>query len=121
MCAAVVYIVERHYRGPGEEIIYGTWEVPDYPTTEPVYFRFTPDRRFAMGFNAEGEFSGGTMGTWSAGGSYIYLRFAATEHEPPRVQILRIVDITAEAIRVRHSRDGHVSTYRRVRFPSEGI
>jgi hypothetical protein len=116
--SALVYSYERYYRGPGESALYGTWQVPDFPSDEPVYFQFNPDQTFSMCSVFEGKLSPFTTGRWYAGGPNIYLRFSADGIREARPLILHIVDIQAEEFRVRYSRDGRVVTYRRAHLDS---
>src|SRR4051812_1636398 len=103
---SAIYMYERHYRGPGEEVLYGMWEAPDFfDSGDTSYFLFHPDQTFSLGGIYDGEFSPSMDGRWYAGGSNIYLRFSADHIGLNRPIILHIVDI--------HSRDFHVSLIRR--------
>ena len=116
LIAALIYVYETHYRPPGAEVLYGTWEVPDYHVSvDPVYYRFDPDHRFTMGVGVAPR-EPNPIGTWHAGGRFIYIRFHRSEtSDPPRLIILRIIDIQPNELRVSHSLDDDaVSIYRRV-------
>ena len=115
---AVVYTFERYHRGPGEEVLYGTWEVRGYFVDDPMYFRFDPDHRFCMGSASDGKFIPGIAGRWYAGGRSIYIRFTDDGIDARRPLILHIVDIQDDALQIRYGREGEVTTYRRVRLDS---
>ena len=110
--AGVAY--ERYYRGPGEEILYGTWEAVDFLDGDTIYFHFRVDQTFTAGGLFEGEFSRFADGTWYAGGPNVYIRFSADDlRAPTRVIVFHIVDVQPNALRVRLFRDGLVYTFRR--------
>ena len=117
---AFIYGVERYYRGPGEEILYGTWEGPaDYHGSD-AYIQFDADHTFSLWDRAwfarpdsKPEFV--TKGRWYAGGRFVYLRFPSTYRpDGPALQILHIDDISPREFRLRQSRDGEVYVFRRV-------
>jgi hypothetical protein len=115
--SALVYIYERYYRGPGEEVLYGTWDVPDFPD-EPVYIQFNPDQTFSICGLYEGKLNACTTGRWHAGGPNIYLRFNDETMKGQRPWIAHIVEISQNEIRVRWWRDGAVATWKRVSLSS---
>jgi len=111
---ATVFVYERYYRGPGEEILYGTWEAVDFLDGDTIYFHFRPDQTFTAGGLFEGEFSPFADGRWYAGGPNIYIRFSADDmRAPTRVIVFHIVDIQPNELHVRLLRDGLVYTFRR--------
>src|ERR1051325_5935474 len=83
LSAGGVYIYERDYRGPGEEILFGTWEAADFIDGETGYFRFKPDQTLQYGIFFEDEFRPVMDGRWYAGGSNIYIRFSADDMHAP--------------------------------------
>jgi hypothetical protein len=114
-----VFVYERYYRGPGEDILYGDWEAVDFLAGDTIYFRFRPDQTFTAGGLFEGEFNPFSDGRWYAGGPNIYIRFSADDiRAPQRVIILHIVDIQPKEVHLRLTRDGQIYTFRRVTLNS---
>jgi hypothetical protein len=112
--SAAVGVYERYYRGPSEEILYGTWEAVDFLDGETIYFHFRPDQTFTAGGLSEREFNPFANGRWYAGGPNIYIRFSADEmRRPTRVIVFHIVDIQRNELHVRLLSDGLVYTFRR--------
>jgi hypothetical protein len=117
--ATVAYIYERYYRGPGEEVLYGTWEAVDFIDGDSIYFRFRPDQTFTAGGLFEGELNPFSRGRWYAGGPNIYIRFSADDMQrPQQVIVFHIVDIKPNEVHVRLLRDGQVYTFRRATLKS---
>jgi hypothetical protein len=114
-----VFVYERYYRGPGEDILYGDWEAVDFLAGDTIYFRFRPDQTFTAGGLSQGEFNPFSDGRWYAGGPNIYIRFSADDiRAPQRVIVLHIVDIQPNEVHLRLTRDGQVYTFRRVTLNS---
>ena len=117
--ATTICVYERYYRGPGEEILYGTWEAVDFLDGETIYFRFKPDQTFTAGGLSQGEFSPFSDGRWYAGGPNIYIRFSADDiGAAMRVVVLHIVDVQPSEVHVRLLRNGQIYTFRRVTLKS---
>ena len=114
-----VFVYERYYRGPGEDILYGDWEAVDFLADDTIYFRFRPDQTFTAGGLFDGKFNPFSDGRWYAGGQNIYIRFSADDMRvPTRVIVFHIVDIQANVVHVRLLRDGQVYTFRRATLKS---
>ena len=114
-----VFVYERYYRGPGEDILYGDWEAIDFLAGDTIYFRFRPDQTFTAGGLFEGEFNPFADGRWYAGGPNIYIRFSADDiRAPQRVIVLHIVDIQPSEVHLRLTRNGQVYTFRRATLKS---
>jgi hypothetical protein len=114
-----VFVYERYYRGPGEDILYGDWEAVDFLAGDTIYFRFRRDQTFTARGLSEGEFNPFSEGRWYAGGPNIYVRFSADDiRAPQRVIVFHIVDIQPNEIHVRLIRDGQVYTFRRATLKS---
>ena len=114
-----VFVYERYYREPGEDILYGDWEAVDFLGGDTIYFRFRPDQTFSAGGLFEGEFNPFSDGRWYAGGPNFYIRFSADDiRAPQRVIVLHIVDIQPHEVHVRLKRDGQVYTFRRATLKS---
>ena len=105
---------ERYYRGPGEDILYGTWEAVDFPDGDSTYFELRSDQTFSAGGLYEDELNPFAGGRWYAGGPNLYIRFSADDMgTATRVIVFHIVDIQPNVVRVRLVRDGQVYTFRR--------
>ena len=116
---ATVFVYERYYRGPGEEILYGDWEAVDFLAGDTIYFRFRPAQAFTAGGLDQGEFNPFSDGRWYGGGPNIYIRFSADDiRTPQRVIVLHIVDVQPNQIHVRLLLDGQVYTFRRATLKS---
>src|SRR5437667_4955681 len=114
-----VFVYERYYRGPSEDILYGDWEAVDFLGGDTIYFRFRPDQTFSAGGLFEGKFNPFSDGRWYAGGPNIYIRFSADDiRAPQRVIVLHIVDIQPNALHVRVVHNGQVYTFRRATLKS---
>jgi hypothetical protein len=115
-----ICVYERYYRGPGQEILYGTWEAPDFFSRgETEYFQFRADQTFSLGGIYHDEFSPYFGGRWYAGGPNIYIRFSADDiRAPQRVIVLHIIDIDAEEVHLRLTRDGQFYTFKRLALKS---
>ena len=117
--ATSVFVYERYYRGPGEDILYGDWEAVDFLGDDTIYFRFRPDQTFTAGGLSEGKFNPFSDGRWYAGGPNIYIRFSADDiRAPQRVIVLHIVDIQPDEVHVRLLGGGQVYTFRRAALKS---
>jgi hypothetical protein len=115
---ATVFLYERYYRGPGEEILYGDWEAVDFLAGDTICFRFRPDQTFTAGGLDHGEFNAFSDGRWYAGGPNIYIRFSADDiRAPQRVIVLHIIDVQPNEVHVR-LRGGQVCTFRRTTLKS---
>jgi hypothetical protein len=112
-----VYVYERCYRGPGQEVLYGAWKGLAVASDDPVYLDFGRDGTFSLDEPSEARLDRVVAGKWYAAGKHIYLQFRA-EAQPRHVVILHIVDITDNELRIRYTGGGNVYTYRRVRLHS---
>jgi hypothetical protein len=114
---ALIYGYERYYRGPSAAALFGTWQdlTPDDSIT---YYRFKPDGTFDLMTDSMGEAIVVVTGTWYAGGQYIYWRFPADWVGPMRPIVWCIDDVAPNEIRVRPSRHGPITIWKRVDIPS---
>ena len=108
-----IYTYERYHRGPGAEVLSGTWEVAGV-FRDQVYLHLESGGSFfvAEGSGDELSYDPRLRGRWYAGGTKIYLRFHG-EGDPRPTMILHIVDIQADELRIRYTNQGEVYTYRR--------
>src|SRR5436190_11727412 len=111
--ATLVFTYERYNRGPGEEILYGTWEGMAVNSDDPVHIHLKRGGTFSVGWDADEQFDPGVSGKWYAGGKQIYLQFRR-DPEPHPVVILHIVDIEGDQLRIRYTKRGAIYTYRRI-------
>ena len=120
LSAALIYGYERYYRGPGEEMLYGTWKGGlDWHGSEN-WFEFRSDHTFSVWGRAWFEKPGSnpefvTKGRWYAGGRFLYLRFPPGFRTDGGVlDFWHIDDISPQELRMRFWRDGGVHEFRRV-------
>lgn len=111
--AVMVYAYERYFRGPGDSLLFGTWQCTS-GCPYALYYQFTPDHNIQV-LDDEDPSVVAVRGRWYAGGNLIYLRFFEL---PPglhrTILIYRIVDITTDELQVRVWRDDPIRSYRRV-------
>jgi hypothetical protein len=108
----VVFYYERYYRGPGDEVLVGSWEIPG--SMEPrVCYNFRPDHTIYV--CDCGDTESAVRGRWYAGGSNIYLNFKGDSDflGQGRPLIMHIVDIQPDTLRVTLWRGDPVHVYRR--------
>jgi hypothetical protein len=115
---ALIYGYERYYRGPSAAALYGTWQDMTPAMDSVTYYRFKPDGTFDLMADSMGEIFVVVTGTWYAGGQYIYWRFPADWVGPMRPLVWCIDDVAPNQIRVRPSRHGPITIWKRVDIPS---
>jgi hypothetical protein len=116
LVATLIYTYECYQRGPGQEILYGLWE--DQLTDSSTYLDLRSNGSFAMRETFLGELREIGHGRWYAGGTKIYLGYdieAPAPAWPLPPMILYIVDIQPDELRIRHSPESEIQTFRRVR------
>jgi hypothetical protein len=113
LAASVIYTYERHFRGPDESILYGTWLDPLSDSDNPFYIEFRPEQKFWVCAIISGKKEPLVEGSWYAGGQHIYMRYPADFSGPSRPTVMFIVDISPEDIAVQFDRGGRVFHYRR--------
>lgn len=112
---SVIYTYERYYRGPGAEVLCGTWEIAGLSWhDDQMYLHLESGGSFFFADTSDGElhYDPRQRGRWYAGGTKIYLRFHG-EGDPRPTLVLHVVDIQAEELRIRYTHQGEVHTYRR--------
>jgi hypothetical protein len=120
VCGTFIFCYERYYRGPGQEILFGTWRgTLDWHGSD-AYFQFSADHTFSVWDRAwfdtadkKPEFV--TKGRWYAGGRFLYLRYPP-EFRPDGnwVEFWYIDDISPQELRMRYWRDGGIHVFHRV-------
>jgi hypothetical protein len=113
--AALIYLYESHYRGPWQEVLYGTWV--EHATDSDTYLDLRSNGRFVLRETSLGEVREVGHGRWYAGGTKIYLGFdvEAPADWPLPPKVLDIVDIQSDELRIRWFHEGKILTLRRVR------
>jgi hypothetical protein len=96
-CGALVYGFERYYRGPGQELLYGTWDFDGVG-----YVEFNQNHTFSV-FDEDEPHSPFVRGTWYAGGRFLYMGFPLSfRPNGNTLEVWRIADISSEQISVRY-------------------
>lgn len=116
----LIYGYERYYRGPGEEVLYGTWKGSLDWHGSDSYFEFRADHTFSIWDRAwfdpadkKPEFV--TKGRWYAGGKFLYMRFPSKFRPDGRVLYFwHIDDISPQELRLRYWHDGENHVFHRV-------
>jgi hypothetical protein len=98
-----VFTYERYFRGPGDEVIFGTWLNPISVDPEATYYEFLPSHSFHLWRSIDTKTVPIFSGRWYAGGRNIYLRIDEPDRSWP--MILHILDISPNEMRVRLSRE----------------
>jgi hypothetical protein len=112
----LICVYERHYRGPDDSVLVGTWEDRDIDERIVFYYQLKPDHTFAI-FASDGNSEPISRGKWYAGGRQVYLRFHVEEPWDRELEIWHIDDISPDQIRIRIARQGFTHTYKRVDLP----
>lgn len=115
---AVVYGYERYHRGPSEAALFGTWQDMTPSIDSVTYYQLNSDGTFDLIGDSMGELFIVTTGKWYAGGPNIYWRFPA-EFVGMRPYVWHIDDISRNEVRVRSSRGGAISVWKRVDLPKQ--
>jgi hypothetical protein len=96
-----IYIYERYHRGPSDSVLVGTWELEDGCIDCTNWIILQADHK-VVGF---GEGMGRKFldyrGRWYAGGELLVIHYDTPEESQSIV--MRILDISGDAIRVRWS------------------
>ena len=107
---ALIYAYERYYRGPGQEILYGTWHSSnciDCTFDLTLY----PDHTFISSGESMGRYWINDKGTWYADFNRIFLRRRdADEHA---LAIMKLADITEDKLKI--AVDDGTMTYSRIK------
>lgn len=98
--SALVYGYERYYRGPGQEVLYGTWHSS---ACIDCTFDLTlfPNHTFISSGESMGRYGINDTGTWYADFNRIFLqRRDADEHA---LVIMKLSDVTGKELKISHS------------------
>jgi hypothetical protein len=109
LCGACIYGYERYYRGPDEEMLYGTWQFSSIDATGRMLFRADHTYSTMFPFEDLRDWKVVTKGTWRVEGRYLVVAEEnmfrrAGDSTPPirhsRVPIRFIADDTFDLDRV---------------------
>ncbi len=107
-CGALVFAYERYYRGPGQEILYGTWHGSaciDCTVDLTLY----PDHTFISSGESLGQYWINDTGTWYADFNTIFLRRRDADEQA--LVLMKLVDVTDKELKITHG--DWVETWRR--------
>ena len=109
LSAALIYGFEHYYRGPGQEVLYGTWHGSgclDCSNELTLY----PDHTFISSGESLGQYTIYDTGTWYADFNTIFLRRRAADEYPPLV-LMKLSDVTEKELKI--ARGDRVETWTR--------
>ena len=115
-----VYIYERYYRGPSEELLVGTWEIRKGMIWDPPdYTEFRADHTFwSYAVLKDGQVYRRRFGRWHAAGKNIYFRYDEAFPWGGHLLIWHIVDISDDELRIFTNQMSDMDTYKRVHLPT---
>lgn len=99
LSAALIYGYERYYRGPGQEILYGTWHSSaciDCSFDLTLY----PDHTFISSGESLGRYWVNDTGTWYADFNSIFLR--RRDADERALVIMKLSDVTDKELKITH-------------------
>ncbi len=96
--AALIYGYERYYRGPGQEILYGTWHNGDCLdcTSDLTLY---PDHTFISSGFGMGRYWINDSGKWYADFNRIFL-FGERDFDKPAFAVLRLAGVTDRELQI---------------------
>jgi len=97
--SALIYTYERHYRGPTDSVLVGTWQIEDGCIDCTNWITLRPNHN-VVGFSDSlaGELIN-YWGRWYAGGALLVIH--SDSKEEARSIVMRILDVAPDTIRVR--------------------
>lgn len=100
---AGVYCYERYHRPPGDDVLFGTWEMTmPHGMDSSDWIALNKDHSFVwFTFGVGGE-RVSMRGTWFAGGSYLYTRVEGKQ------DIWQIIQILPDELRLRIAKRDHI-------------
>ena len=108
LSAALIYGYERYYRGPGEEVLYGTWQGSgciDCSQELTLY----PDHTFISSGESLGQYTIYDTGTWYADLNTIFLR--RRNADEGALVLMKLADVTDKELKI--ARNDRVETWTR--------
>jgi hypothetical protein len=108
LSAALIYGYERYYRGPGEEVLYGTWQGEgciDCTQDLTLY----PDHTFISSGESLGQYTIYDTGTWYADFNTIFLR--RRNADEGALVLMKLSDVTEKELKI--ARNDRVETWTR--------
>ena len=117
----LVYAYERHYRGPGENVLFGTWADPD-PEWDgrTFYYRLHSDHTFEFLSDLHDEESILVRGRWHAAGDVVFFSLRLEDAPDRKLLVWRIDHISADELRIRYNPRGGLHVCTRVALNSPG-
>jgi hypothetical protein len=109
LCSAGIYGYERYYRGPGQEILYGTWHFSDCLDCT-IDLTLYPDHTFIASSEGMGRYWIDDTGKWYADFNRIFL-FGERDIDKPPFAVLKLAGVTDLKLKIA-SGDG-IMTYTR--------
>ena len=109
---ALIYVYERYYRGPGQEILCGTWHNGDCLDCS---FDLTlyPDHTFISSGEGMGRYWINYTGKWYADFNRIFLFPDRRDVDDPALAVLRLAGVTDTELKTTDGKG--IMTYRRAK------
>jgi hypothetical protein len=108
LSAALIYCYERYYRGPGEEVLYGTWQGEgciDCTQDLTLY----PDHTFISSGESLGQYTIYDTGTWYVDFNTIFLR--RRNADEGALVLMKLSDVKEKELKI--ARNDRVETWTR--------
>ena len=99
LAGTFIYIYERHYRGPSDSVLVGTWELEDGCIDCTHWITLQADHKVVGFSDSVGRLWLDHGGRWYAGGQLLVIHYESEEQS--QAIVMRILDITPDMIRVR--------------------
>jgi hypothetical protein len=107
-CGAGIYGYERYYRGPGQEILYGTWHSGACIDCT-MDLTFFPNHTFISSGESMGRYWVDDTGTWYVDFNRILLRRRDVDEHP--LVVLKLADVTDTELKIAYG--DRIMTYTR--------
>jgi hypothetical protein len=111
-----VYVYERHYRGPTDNVLFGTWQRCEdlFGVHGCSYYRLDSDHTFRVSDELGNDYE---RGIWYAGGDFLYFRrpfHDAGGNVVAPLDVWRLEAISSTQLSIRDDFDARVHTLNRV-------
>ena len=107
-CGAGIYGYERYYRGPGQEILHGTWHNHDGMDSSEDLTLY-PDHTFISSGEGMGRYSIDLTGKWYADFNRILLFPDRRDVDEPSFGVLRLAGVTDKELKITDGK--RIATY----------
>jgi hypothetical protein len=112
----LIYVFERHYGLPSDQVLVGTWEHRYFDPDWPIYYQLNPDHNLRV-FVGDSDVL--ATGRWYAGGNFVFFRWSIVdEPEVTHGLIWRIDEILPNEIHIHKNPGGMAFTLPRVNLPA---